>query len=60
MRSENVVIFNFAEIGIVWASYWAKLIICISFCCSKFMQCLGFRFLPHAVQTYERWKWKIA
>ena len=44
IRSGNVIIFNFAKIGNFWASYGAKLIICIAFFCSKFMQCLEFRF----------------
>ena len=59
IRSEKLLIFNFAKIGNVWASYWAKLIIRIAFFYSKFMGCLGFRFWPHAVQTYERLEWKI-
>ena len=45
-----------ANIGNVWASQEVKLILCMAFFCSKFMQCLEFRFLLHAVQTYERWK----
>ena len=60
IRSENLITCNFAKMGNVWASYWAKLIICIALFCSKFVRCLGFRFWPHAVHTYKRWKWKIA
>ena len=44
VRSENLIIFNSAKIGNVWASYGAKLIIKIAFFCGKFMRCLGFRF----------------
>ena len=58
IRSGNLL--NFANIDNVWTSKEAKLIVCIAFFCSKFMQCLESRFWPHAVQTYERWEWKIA
>ena len=44
IRSGNLLIFNFANIGNVWASKEAKLIIHIAFFCSKFIQCLEFRF----------------
>ena len=44
IRSGNIIIFNFAKIGNLWASYGAKLNICIAFFCSKFIRCLGFRF----------------
>ena len=44
IRSGNLIIFNFANIGNVWASKEAKLIIRIAFFCSKFMRCLEFRF----------------
>ena len=37
IRSGNLIILNFANIGNVWASKEAKLIICIAFFCSKFM-----------------------
>ena len=53
VRSENFIIFNFANIGNVWGSYCAKVIIRITFFCSKSMRCLGFRFCSHAVQTFE-------
>ena len=60
IRSGNSIIFNFMNLGNVSASKETKRIICIAFFCSKFMQCLKFRFWPHAGQTYERWEWKIA
>ena len=57
IRSENSIIFNFANIGNVWASKETELIIHIAFFCSKFMQCLEFRFLtPCSTNTYERWE----
>ena len=39
-RPVNLIIFNFTNIGNVWASKEAKLIIRIAFFCSKFMRCL--------------------
>ena len=60
IRSGSLIIFNFANIGNVCASKKAKLIIYKAFFCSKFMQCLQFRFWTHAVETYERWEWSIA
>ena len=60
IRSGNLILFNFGNIGNMWASKEAKPIVRIAFFCSKFMRCLEFRFLPHAVQTYERYERKIA
>ena len=44
IRSGNLIILNFANIGNVWASREAKLIIHRAFFCSKFMRCLDIRF----------------
>ena len=44
IRSGNLVIFNFPNIGNVWTPKEAKLTICIAFFSRKFMQCLEFRF----------------
>ena len=44
IKSGSLVIFNFANIGNVCASKKARLIIHKAFFCSKFMQCLQFRF----------------